>query len=164
MYDAGSESKFPFSLLSIRLEGKRSKQERNFVLFFCKSGKASFLLAKATKREEKRKTREALSGGFEAKNEGYLMSNFLSYIEFYYITLRCTAATFTREQWNGKDENKRIHFAQSRIKFLLNFRTFTFIHPFFSLLPRRNGKFIDWSLVNLRDCFVASKARIFLFI
>lgn len=100
------------------------------------SGKAFFPSIEA---ERKRKAR-----GLRGKNEGYLMSNFLSYIEFYYITTRCTAATHTRNSARTKkmeeDENKRIHFAQSRIKFLLNFRTFTFIHPFSLLLSWEKRK------------------------
>lgn len=51
-----------------------------------------------------------------------------------------------REQ-RKMENNKRIHFAQSRIKFLLNFRTFTFIHP--PPFLKKIGKFIDWCIVNL---------------
>jgi hypothetical protein len=79
------------------------------------------------------------------------MSNFLSYIEFYYITTRCTPAAHTqnREQKNGKDENKKDSFCTIKDQIFIKFLHVYFYSSFFSLVSWENGKFIDWSIVNL---------------
>lgn len=79
-----STANFSFSLLSIRgKKGKTKWEEKQILQVLSRSGKAF------SPSEEKR--------GWD---EGYLMSNFLSYIEFYYITalLLRNTHTYRREQ------------------------------------------------------------------
>lgn len=138
------ESRFPFSLLSIQRLRENEVSKKENLSFSCKNGKAfffSFLVVvtcqgNGESEKKKGKRGKLLFGrgwwGLRGRRKWRLFNVKFSII--YWILLHYNASfsnVRTRTIKMGKNENKRIHFPQSRIKFLLNFRTFTFVHPFF---------------------------------
>lgn len=169
MNDAGRESIFRKAIFHFHCyrSDNEVRRSRNSLPFLCnfsyrgKSGKAFFPCLLRQRERSKKENAAKVSRGLREKWKWRLFNvkfSIIYWILLHYNALYTSSAhTKQRTKEWVKMRIKRIHFAQSRIKFLLNFCTFIFI----PLVSWENGKFIDWSIVNLEIIETALLLRFF---